>query len=91
MQQVDDKNKKFKVSVGVTLRKLRVANGYNSLNKFALEYDIDRGNLSKVERGEVGCSIMTAWRITEALGVKFSDFSKMLEEELGKDFKLMDE
>lgn len=34
---------------------------------------------------------MTAWRISEALGISFVDFAKMLEEKLGDDFKFIDE
>jgi len=56
-----------------------------------MEYDIDRGNLSLIERGLVGCNVMTAWRISEGSGVKFSTFARMLEQELGDEFKLMDE
>jgi len=91
MQHLFDKNKELKIRVGKVIQRIRKNSGVTSLNKFALEYDIDRGNLSKIERGEVGCSINTAWRIIEAAGVRFSDFARMLEEDLGEDFKLMDE
>ena len=91
MQHLSDKNSELRIKVGKVIQHIRKNSGAKSLNNFALEYDIDRGNLSKIERGEVGCSINTAWRIVEAAGVKFSDFAKMLEDELGNDFKLMDE
>ncbi len=34
---------------------------------------------------------MTLWKIAEALGLKVSDLSKLIEDELGEDFILMDE
>lgn len=80
----------FKASVGEIFKNFRKEIG-KSQRKFADEYDIDRGNLSKIEKGLVGCSLLTSWKISEAAGIKFSDFAKMLEEKLGDDFKLMDE
>ncbi len=79
----------IKNAVGNILRKLR-ENKNISLNKLALEYDIDKGTLSKLERGIYDCRISTAWKIAEANGIKFSDFAKMLEDELGSDFTFID-
>lgn len=90
MQQ-GTKNIQFLDTVGLIFKKLRIEKAQSSINKFAREYDIDRGHLSKIERGIVGCSLLTAWKIAEASDVKFSEFAKMLEEELGDNFKLMDE
>jgi len=91
MQQQNDKNLQFKKATGKVFKKIREENVRNSINKFALEYDIDRGNLSKIERGIINCSLITAWKIAEASGVKFSYFAKLLEEELGENFKLIEE
>jgi len=91
MQQQNDKNLQFMNAVGNIFRKLREENAKSSINKFAREYDIDRGNLSKIERGIINCRLITAWKIAEAAGISFSSFAKLLENELGKDFKLMDE
>lgn len=91
MQQKLNKNKIFKKKLGKVLRAVREKSDSRSLNSFAMEYDLDRGNLSQIENGLVGCSVMTAWRIAEGAGVKFSEFAQMLENELGEDFKLMDE
>lgn len=90
MRQVD-KTLQFKSIVGEIFREIREKNTNSSINKFAREYDIDRGNLSKIERGIICCSLLTAWKLTEASGIKFSDFAKMLEDKLGDDFVLMDE
>lgn len=91
MQQQKDKTLQFMKAAGCVFRKIRYENTDSSINKFAREYDIDRGNLSRIERGLIGCSLMTAWRIAEAGGIKFSEFAKQLENELGNDFKLIDE
>ncbi len=91
MQHAVNKNNKFKQKLGKVLKKIREQSNSRSLNAFSMEYDLDRGNLSQIENGRVGCSVMTAWRIAEGAGVKFSEFAQMLEKELGEDFKLMDE
>lgn len=91
MQQEDCKISYFKKIVGEVLREIRNEKHTSSLNEFAREYEIDRSNLSKIERGINGCNLATAWRIAEATGVKFSEFAKRLEEKLGDNFKLMDE
>ncbi len=91
MREIDKKTLQFMNAVGNTLKEIREKQTNSSINKFAREYDIDRGNLSKIERGIINCRLITAWKLTEAAGIKFSDFARKLEEELGKDFKLMDE
>lgn len=91
MQQDDEKSLQFRKIVGKTFEKIRKKHHKTSRSVFAREYDIDRGNLSKLERGIISCSLMTAWKISEASGVRFSEFAKLLEDELGSDFKLMDE
>lgn len=90
MQQ-NDKILDFKIKFGVLLKDIREKNYSFSRSRFAREYDLDRGNLSRIENGKISCSIVTTWKICNALGIKFSDFAKLLEEELGEDFKLIDE
>ena len=89
--QEEDKILHFKKAAGEIIQEMRGKNSNFSLNEFARQYEIDRSNLSKIERGINSCSLITAWRIAEAAGVKFSDFAKQLEDKLGDDFKLMDE
>ncbi len=92
MQQVDiDKRAKFNKTLGQIVQKLRKENKHISISKLAREYDLDRGNLSKLERGINGCHIITAWKICEASGIKFSDFAELLEKQLGSGFKFVDE
>lgn len=91
MQRDFDKIKQLKFLIGKNFKRIREEKKFNSLNDFARSYDINRANLSKIENGKVGCSIETAWRISEALGVPLSVFIKQIEDQVGKDFKLMDE
>lgn len=91
MQDFQPKNLKFKLAVGEIVRQEREKNTGKSLNTFANEYEFDRGNLSKIERGIYGIQLLTDWKLCEALEIKFSDFAKTLEEKLGEDFKFFDE
>ena len=89
--QHKNKLKFFKEQTGKTLKDVRITNFNGSINKIAFEYDIDKGNLSRIERGLIGCTLVTAWKICEASGINFSEFAKKLETNLGNKFKLMDE
>ena len=91
MQDNGRKLSKFKNAIGTTFSILRKINGNFSINKLAMEYELDKGSLSKLERGIYDCRLSTAWKIAEANGIKFSDFAKILEKELGKDFTFIDE
>ena len=88
--QVDKvKTAQFKKAVGLVIKELREKQNL-SLNKFAFEYEFDKGNLSKAEHGKYSLYLITAWKLSEAYGIKFSEFAKLLEEKLGDDFKLLD-
>ena len=58
--------------------------------KLIYEYDRSRSNLNKIENGLIECRVATLMKISEALGIKFSELAKKLEEKLGKDFTLID-
>ena len=90
MQQHSEKTAELTKALGRLVHKLREKKNQSG-RKFAYEYDITRGNLSKIENGISNCKFITIWRISEALGLKCSDFVRLLEQELGDDFKLMDE
>ena len=78
-------------SLGNVIKVLREKRTGLSCTKLGNEYGINSKNLNKIENSLIDCKLITAWKISEALGLKFSDFSKILEEELGDDFKLIDE
>ena len=91
MQHTTSKTLQFRKILGVKIRELRQKLTGLSGNKLANAYDLGNGNLSRIENGVVDCKFITLWKISEALGIKFSEFAALLEEELGEDFKLMDE
>ncbi len=91
MQRKTEKTLQFRKILGNLITKLRLDKTGLSGNKLANEYDIGNGNISRIQNGEVDCKFVTLWKISESLGLKFSEFAKLLEEELGEDFKLIDE
>lgn len=91
MQVDKDKLQFYKQAVGEVLKELRQADVGVSLSRRAREYEIDKGSLSKLERGIYDCRLSTAWILCEANNVRFSEFACRLEEKLGPDFKFMDE
>lgn len=91
---MQDKEKKillFKKAVGEVIRELRQEFPKVSMSRLAMEYDIDKGSLSRLERGLMECYVSTLWKIAEATGVKFSEIAQRIEEKLGSEFKFMDE
>ena len=82
---------KFKKTAGEVFSQIRKNKSGLSLNTFSRQYDFDRGNLSKVEKGLINCRLITAYKFAQACNLSFSDFAKILEENLGKDFTLIDE
>jgi|GEM_PF-820246 len=91
MQHNEDKNLQLTKTLGEVIQKLRIEKTGLSVNKLANEYGIDRGNLSRIENGLIDSQFTTIWKVSEALGMKFSDFIKVLESELDSDFTLIDE
>ncbi|MDO5437046.1 MAG: helix-turn-helix transcriptional regulator, partial [bacterium] len=57
-----------------------------SQTTLAYEFDLDSGNLSRIETGQITPKLTMLWRIAEALEIKLSDLIKLLEKELGDDF-----
>ena len=90
MQQDKEKILIFNTAVGDIIKEL-LNNSNKSISKFAREYDIDRGNLSKFLRGINSCRLVTVWKIAEALDIDFVEFADMLKKRLGKDFSFYDE
>ncbi len=91
MQHYNEKVLKFSKILGEVVRKIRKEKTSISLNQFAREYDIDRGNLSKLENGVMNCRVVTLYKISQALGVKFSELAAILEENLDSDFSLIED
>jgi transcriptional regulator with XRE-family HTH domain len=56
------------------------------LLRLAFEYDLPNTTLAKLEKGLCDPQISTLWKISNALGLKFSDFISLVEKELPQDF-----
>ena len=56
------------------------------INRFSYEYDIGNGLLSRLENGTTDSKITTLWKLADAFNIKFSDFVKLIEEELPKNY-----
>lgn len=91
MQRKNKKTLQFSKTVGILIRKLRLDKTGLAGKAFAYQYDLNDGNLNRIENGLIEPKFVTVWQIAEALDMKFSEFAKLLEEELGADFKLIDE
>ncbi len=91
MQYKNEKSLHLRKIIGKIVKKLRIENTQKSMNKLAAEFDLNNGNLNKIENAKIDCKVVTLWKIAEAVGLKFSELVKYIEDELGEDFKLIDE
>lgn len=91
MQQKNKKIQYLSKKTGSLIKKLRGKLTDKSLNIFALENDIDRGNLSRLENGTNDPKLSTLWKVAEGLNMPLSDFIKVLENELPENWKISDE
>lgn len=46
---------------------------------------VSRSHLAEIETGHTNANVETLWRISEALGMKMSDFIRMVEQEIGRE------
>ncbi len=90
MQYKNEKMLHLIKTFGECVRKKRIETTNKSLTLFSYEYDLDSGNMSRIENGHIEPKLTMLWRIAEALGIKLSDLCKMLENSLGDDFFLID-
>ncbi len=86
MQYKDEKMLHLIKEFGKCVRKRRMETTDKSLTLFSYEYDLDSGNLSRIENGLIEPKLTMLWRIAEALDMKLSDLIKLLENELGDNF-----
>ncbi len=89
MQYKDKKSLHLTKILGEIITKVREKKGI-SVNKLANEYGLNDSNLGKIEKALIECKFVTLWRIAEALDLKLSELIKMIEDELGEDFTLID-
>jgi len=75
---------------GKTLQKIRQNEVKKSQTMLAYEFDLDSGNLSRIEGGKIDPKLTMLWRLSEAVGVPLSEIFKMIENELGDSFHIFD-
>ena len=91
MQYKSHKTLQLNKEFGNVISELRVSkNKDKSRLKFCYEYDLDAGNLSRIENGIIDPKLSMLWRLSEAIDVPLSEIFKTLEKKLGKNFSLLD-
>lgn len=90
MQQKDKKTSFLAKTVGKTIKELRLKEQKYSINQMAHEYDLDVGNISRIENGLTDIKLVTLWKIAEALKKKPSDILTKIERTIGDDFHFYD-
>ncbi len=91
MQYKSHKTLQINKEFGQVIGALRVKkNPEKSRLQFCYEYDLDAGNLSRIENGLIDPKLSMLWRLSEAIDIPLSEIFKVLEERLGKDFFVID-
>ena len=91
MQHKDENTLKLRDILGDVFKTLRKQKEKEiTRNKLEDEYGLGKNTVQRVEDALYDCKIITAWKISEALGVKLSDVIKKAEDKLGKDFSLIE-
>jgi len=90
MQYKNEKTLHLINKFGQTIKEKREKLTKKSQRLLAFEYDLDSGNLNRIENGKIDPKLTMLWRISEALGIPLSELIKSLEDELGKDFHIIE-
>ncbi|MBS6602654.1 MAG: helix-turn-helix transcriptional regulator [Brachyspira sp.] len=91
MQYKNEKTLQLIQEFGKTLKEKRETLSKKSQTLFAYEYELDSGNISRIENGKIDPKLTMLWRISEALGIPLSQLIKSLEDNLGKDFHISEQ
>ena len=87
----DEKSvKKKKIICKLIGEKLKQLRTQKSQTLFVYEAGISSSIVSCLERGIKDPQITTLWKISESLGLKLSDFIKLIETELPDDWGFLD-
>ncbi len=68
----EDRKRKFLIRLGAHVGKIRRAKGY-SMDRLALEADLSRATMSRLEKGNVDPQAFTLESIAKTLGLTFSE------------------
>ena len=90
MQYKSEKTLQLISKFGETVKELRAEKTKKSQTMLAYEYDLDSGNLSRIEGGKIDPKLTMLWRLSEALSIPLSEIFRELEKNLGKDFHITD-
>lgn len=85
-----NREKEYCIKVGSIIRGLRKKLTGKSLCIFAYENDIPRSTLSRLERGEGELGLVTLTKVAIGFGCKLPELFKMIDDELGENFTLVD-
>jgi len=89
MQWKSENSQKLIKKLGQLIHKRRLELSDKSLNMFSYEFDLNPGNICKIEAGKIEPKFVMLWRIAEALGIPLSEIIKELESEI--DFQIIEE
>ncbi len=89
MQYKNEKTLQLVQELGNVIKEVRQAKG-KSQTMLAYEYELDSGNLCRIENGKIEAKISMLWRIAEALEIPLSTLISKLEQKLGKDFFIIE-
>lgn len=74
--------------IGSVIRSLRKRSG-KTIESLAYDAGVDRGNLSRIERGQLGVSIESLSSLAASLGLSVSDLLKLAEQPSGETHDLV--
>ncbi len=89
MQYKNNKTLQLIKALGNVIKEERQTKA-KSQTMLAYEYELDSGNLCRVENGKIEAKISMLWRIAEALDIPLSSLIEKLEQKLGKDFCIIE-
>lgn len=89
MQYKNEKTAKLIKIFGEIIREHRQTKIGKSQTLFAYEYELDSGNLCRIENGKIEPKLTMMWRVAEALEIPLSELIKELEKKIGDDFNII--
>ena len=87
--QYKDANTEKLIKVFGEIIKTRREIKNKSQTLLAYEYELDSGNLCRIENGRIEPKLTMIWRIAEALDIKLSELIKEVEIKLGSSFSII--
>ena len=91
MQYKNEKTLHLIKEFGKTIKLKRETLTKKSQTLLAYEYELDSGNLSRIENGKIDPKLTMLWRIAEALDIPLSELIRSLEDKLGNSFHITEQ